>query len=361
MNLSILLPIIRCRVSAYLQKGKHWSAVEHLVLYEIWNSPKDLVQISERTNLHQSVAAEIASRLMLAGWIELHAEGDRVSFQSTHLGAVEVQKSKLTPATESFTRSISFDIDCLTWTVTRVGRFTNILFPDQAESHASKTKRLVKLQPSQAYGPRLNGIDLLELISEHDEILESDESIHGYNRDNTFVSGRYALIDLMEPEWRGLAGPANQLKDVIEDQLNKYPDKNFKKSSFQVSIDLSGKQTSSNHENVSLSADDILVGGQRHLAALKHALENAKSYIVIVSTFIREGAVKSVLEDIVKAACRGIELYLLWDEANGEPPKWCRKLGLPENVHLLPVPLNSHAKIMIWNEDRTVNALVGFV
>ena len=107
----ILVPVYRGTLLAKIERGTHWSVVEHLILFALAQQPRTLSELAIYSNLHPSVATEAVIRLLRVGWLELIEGPDAVRFRASGNGAEEVKKDELTPITSTISRKLHYVID----------------------------------------------------------------------------------------------------------------------------------------------------------------------------------------------------------------------------------------------------------
>ena len=351
----VLVPVVRTVVSARLLKGRHWTGIEHLALYAMSDASRPLDQLSQHTGIHPSVLSECILRLMAVGWVEIHQTEIGISFQATPVGLIEAEKPALTPVTQLVTRTLQFDVDCVTWTVHRAWGFPELISQERAEERRRKNPSEILMSANSAKALRLEGVDLLDLISQHSELLKSDERAVGYDPNHTFLDPRFAVTSVSDSLVEGTPKPQNdELHEAILDAASRTatdgPSVDILDSS--ADYDVTCQQPSTGPHSLSIADADIILGGPEHKTAIQDALASACRYVLIASTFIRPEVVEDLLDDIRRAARRGVELYLTWDSSTGKDTSWTERLEVPQNVHFLGLDSASHAKLLLADDGN---------
>ena len=124
--------------------------------------------------------------------------------------------------------------------------------------------------------------------------------------------------------------------------------------------------------NTEFSARDLVVGGAAHRRALESTLRNARSWIVIHSTFLSADRFREWVPMLSEAVGRGARIDILWGMSpDGQGPgvispevAACRNaLGgddvLRHNVKLHSFSSRSHAKLLM--ADNGYGGVVGYL
>ncbi|MGJ0524382.1 hypothetical protein ACR42A_12615 [Burkholderia gladioli] len=119
----------------------------------------------------------------------------------------------------------------------------------------------------------------------------------------------------------------------------------------------------------------LLLRASDHEKALAQAIEQARSRLLILSAHVSETVLDQLKEPIKAAIDRGVRIDVLWGlpslDETGEPhakatKKWVQEVrkslsdGNGDNLAVNEEPLNSDAKILIWDSpDGAFQAIVG--
>src|SRR5438034_3974774 len=94
-SIKVFLPVLKGKISFVVDKGRHWSVVEHLLLDALVKREWSTNALSEHGGLPRRVVIEALVRLMRAGWVELSIDAGEVRFKATEIGKVDVSHSEL--------------------------------------------------------------------------------------------------------------------------------------------------------------------------------------------------------------------------------------------------------------------------
>jgi hypothetical protein len=64
----VIFPVLRGSRRFFVEKGRRWSVIEHLLLDSVTQEPATAVQLHQKSGLPRRVIVEAFIRLMRAGW-----------------------------------------------------------------------------------------------------------------------------------------------------------------------------------------------------------------------------------------------------------------------------------------------------
>jgi hypothetical protein len=115
----VTFPVLRGSNRFFIQYGRRWSVVEHLLLYAAAENPASAAELAKKSGLPRRVILEAFIRLMRAGWVEMATEDGVIVFRATPLGAVHALYEQLPAATVEQQRWRSYHIEQITGGVFR--------------------------------------------------------------------------------------------------------------------------------------------------------------------------------------------------------------------------------------------------
>jgi cardiolipin synthase len=85
----VSFPVLRGTSRFFVQKGRRWSVIEHLLLDAVAREPGSAADFAAKSGLPRRVIVEAFIRLMRAGWVEINVVQSRLVFRATALGMVQ--------------------------------------------------------------------------------------------------------------------------------------------------------------------------------------------------------------------------------------------------------------------------------
>lgn len=348
----VLLPVLKGKIFFVVDKGRHWSVVEHMLLEALVRSQWTTEDLSREGQLPRRVVIECIVRLMRAGWVELAIDGGAVKFRGTRLGAAAVANVDLPRLADLRRRPTNYILDTVCGEI-----FRNKDLVTQSEEDIKKN---LGSEPSVWIQPRSwhSAVDVNEAL---DVLLDADETFvsgqpGGIYRRWVSVSVRDGVIVSGLPDARPLADLRRVVLDAAaaagnEANVTVEPEETFEPSG---SLD---SRPAVHHGPFSMA--DLVLGGQRHRETIEFFLENAQSKLFIHSTFIHASRVEALLSDMERAIGRGVQIHIFWGqnddmdeqvstrEAIATLRKNVRVQSLSEGLFFHPFSTGSHAKLLL--------------
>jgi len=347
----VYFPVLKTAVSYTVSFGRRWSLLEHMVLIELTEYRRTVTEIAKSANLPPRMIVEALINLLRASWVELRADDSGVFFAATKVGTRQAKEKELPVHLERDTKFTSLCFDLLTGSWLRSDDL-KLVYKDELPNGARVIETVYQMYDERDGSFR----DLL--------YLDADQSLEADNPRLSRSSRPYARVELRPGQVVGLPPYAPlRLRDALLEL--------HQPAAASVKV---GSETAALPEGDllrdTITADDIIVGGDAHLKLVQTALEQAETAVVIHSCFVHAGVVRRLLPELEAAAKRKIQVELLWglnqdpeDVGIPEPIKAATAVldELPPNlrprVHLSPHSSSSHAKLLIWdladNEWRT--------
>ncbi|MDO7928397.1 phospholipase D-like domain-containing protein [Pseudomonas sp. KFB-139] len=365
-------------------KGQRWGAIDHLLLQEIVKFDTSADQLSKSSCLPKRLIIEILIPLMKAGWLELINTDSEYLFRATDRGAAVAKLEQLPLDKEPVISTRQYIIDPSTGDCYRTGhrQQTFQLYSKKRidDLIQSKDSPIVILE-FKTMITEASYSDIFNCVSDRDEeIIAIDDSYIRISRDHT----KYALISVDDSDKIGNAPP--NISSELCEQIIKSAHKKLElltaihQSGKQASTyTLQGKNRSKGYTTHILKEDEyeLVLGADKHKSALNEALTEAKTRLIIHSTFINTNNLSSISNSIFTLARRSVKIDILWGQV--EPTEegalksyqatreclsnlieqiYLEGLDTLINIHLEPT--ESHSKFIIYDKDPEVYiALLG--
>lgn len=362
----VAIPVYRGKRKFFLDKGRPWSVVEHLILAALSTRPSSALELAKAGNLPRRLVIEILIRLMRAGWVELDERHGGVQFRATGAGAANAIRDELPSAPKRMSRWMNFIIDRITGSVYR-SREMPFHHAEEVKARALR-ELIVFLEPRDV--PANYGVhDLVDcLFSEDERFVSVDPS-------GDRLMDRYALVTVRGDEIEGLPARApEELSRLVREAAKKARGLSVgTRQHVYRSEDplLVGEGSRPPAVSMVFSPDDLIIGGQAHRTAFERMLKEARRRVVIHSTFVRVDRFNEQLPILADAAKAGVLVDILWGE--GDRPghegktraavKLIRSqleaAGLDEMIRLHSFTTRSHAKFILADRGDRFVGLVG--
>jgi phosphatidylserine/phosphatidylglycerophosphate/cardiolipin synthase-like enzyme len=368
----VIFPVLRGTRRFFIEKGRRWSVIEHLLLDLVARKPSSAMQLYERSGLPRRVIVEAFIRLMRAGWVEITATTEGPVFQATPVGVGKAPLDQLPAATVTEPRWRSFAIEQVTGGVFRSRELD--IRPQSRLPTSTDDQIVVHLGASSIH----NAGDLGEVFT---AIEGEDELIVGVDRSAEKLLERYAVVTVRDGAIEGLPARATPaLRQLVkfraEEAIGAATTAESAGPAQAATVHVADESLEEPERWVSKPAlyesDDLIVDGPAHLAALERAIRNANERLIIHSTFITEQRAQALLPSLLRAAGRGVKVDVLWgqDDVGGTTTSSqaaASKLkaavaaaGRDDLVTVHPFSTNSHAKIVVADNGKNAwYALLG--
>lgn len=363
MNTRVVFPVSLLKLDLTLEKGRRWSVVEHLILHSLCRKPQSAAELAAAGNLPRRLVIETVILLMRAGWVELQQIGDRHSFLATAAGRNAVDQDPLPAITELLKRPASVAIDKISFTVFR-SRELNLVNRTRLQKIKEQSE-LARVLHAESEPPiqSLQG-EMIGRVLEHDETCSSV----------TLREGRpvnlYALAIVRGESINGLPdGTPQALKDAIIHAATKQVSGTVTPSLGTV------RRTLDRHRkafNITFDNRNLVLGGGEHKAAFERLVREARSRIVIHSTFVSADRFRDLLPMLDDAAHRGVKIDILWGQSSiidgslsgAEEARSCRGMltdnVLKEQIRIHSFSTKSHAKLLLAdNGKQQMTGIIG--
>jgi len=309
----VAVPVKLARLRVWVDKGRHWSGVDRLILWALTVEPTTAGELAKVACIPARLITEIILRMMRYGWVELAAAPKGASFRATEAGREAVETFEtLPPVTRRVARRISFSMEPFAWTAYGL-RDLKPYRPAELEviEREHDVRRLVI---DGGWG-RLSS---LELYAASDQVVADDEELSSIDYSASDTVDQFALFTVIGKRIKGLPpDPPESLVAAINRAASE------KKSGAAMTIkplQRAGSATVTNGRirTVPLEPDDIILSGRDHRDRLVEILRQARSRVIMHSTFLREDAFIELQEEFARAAKRGVGIDIFWGADRNE-------------------------------------------
>jgi cardiolipin synthase A/B len=368
----VVFPVLRGTRRFFIEKGRRWSVIEHLLLDIVARAPSSTTRLSEESGLPRRVIVEAFIRLMRAGWVEIVAAPDGPVFKATAAGATKAPLDQLPAAIVIEPRWRSFAIEQITGGVFRSRELD--VRPQSRLPFSTDDQIVLHLEGSPLHAES----DLGEVFT---AIEGEEELIVGVDRSAERLMERFALVTVREDLIEGLPARASPvLKALVKarayeamEAAKREQSPQSKPLPAQVMQDSIKEPPEASPSKPALyESDDLIVDGPAHQAALERAIRAAKERIIIHSTFVTEARSQALLPALLHSAAQGVKTDLLWgqDDVGGATSSSrisaaglkaaVATVGRDDLITVHPFSTNSHAKIVVADNGKGAwHALVG--
>lgn len=353
MTVRVAFPVLFATLRLHLDKGRQWSAVEHLLLHALCEQPCTAAELAAEGNLPRRLVIEVVIRLMRAGWVELIGMKDHVGFRATALGRNVAKQDPLPAVTRPISRKASFAIDKISGTVFRSRDLT---LYTEGRLQKLKVNGDIVVLPAQSETPMRPADEIIGLL------LDEDEHYRGTDPNGARPVERFAVVTVHGEAIEGLSSRApkslrDQIRNAARGQMPSAP---------ATSSTMPAHPTADHSTVLEIAFDrrDLILGGDAHRQVLEHTLRRARSWIVLHSTFVGAERFHAILPALGDAARRGARVDILWgktadpDGSNSTAVEveHCRNMladdVLRERIRLHRFTTESHAKLLLADDGR---------
>ena len=357
------------RVTYDIGTGRPYAALEALTLKAVESGINSVQEISSSFRVHPRLVIESLITLIHAGWMVLGA-GDDSGYVLTAAGVAALAESALPPSLQ-----VIRDLEA-TVVMERVsGLVASGSEVDYQTQYQLKQRGLwehcVAIR-ARFHTDRVDEGQIQHLLHRpEDHWLERvgpilQESKHTHWAPVT-VDLDHRTVRLPTSRWSG------SLSDHILQEVEASERSRDLASRRQVwfgrrsGMDASGlRRPGIDLWPAALEPGDVLTRGTSHRQYLRDALGGASGAVLISSAFITAAAIDDLETDLQAALDRDIDIDVLWgyDAEDGVAVDRLKKLAYDGRTAQGKLRFNrvrsgSHAKLLIWQEDGAVHAVVG--
>ena len=363
----VAVPVKLARLRVWVDKGRHWSGVDRLILWALAVEPCTSSELAKVARIPARLITEIILRMMRFGWVELAAAPKGASFRATEAGRDVVETFEtLPPVTRRMPRRITFAMEPFAWRAYGL-RDLKPYRPTEIET-IEREHDVRRIVIDGGWG-RLSSLDLYTAA---DQVLADDEELSSVDYAASDTVDQFALFTVLGNSIKGLPpDPAEQLVAAIRRAAtDDRPGAAMTIPSLRRSTN---QQTGADVIPAApIRLDDIVLSGTDHRDRLIEILRQARSRFIMHSTFLRENAFAELQDEFRRAAKRGVLIDIFWGANRDERDRAANleaaiainhRIGADQDlrgrarVHLYTT--RSHAKLLI--ADATGRAEGEFV
>lgn len=352
MSKRIAFKVQSATLNLHLDKGRQWSAVEHLLLYSVCQQPQSASEIATNSELPWRVVIEIMIRLMRVGWIELITSNGAMLFRGTIAGSRVVNNDVLPAVIKPITRRASFSVDLLSNTIFKSWELN--LYSNTRFEKLNANKKIPVIQSDNTY-PNVQLEDI------YNTLLEDDEAFRAADPSGARFTDRYAVVTVSGAKIEGLPPRSSE---YLKQQILKSVKGQVKNSPTIQTISKPLVAPRTDIVEIIFNSENIILGGDAHKIILERLIKKASSRIIIHSTFIDISKFIALFPLLKEAALRGTKIDILWGKSTdntGENStraavKECEKLlhdyEISERIKIHKTSTDSHSKIIIADNGQ---------
>lgn len=354
-TIEVAIPMLRGKRHFYIEKGRRWSVVEHLMLDAVARKPATASELSRKSNLPSRVVIEAFIRLMRAGWVELPSEKEAV-FTATPAGKAQLNGTELQAPTSRDDRWMSF---CYDQACGDVFRGKELYVHKQGRLSCSPDSHaLVYLEKSIRHSTEDIGAIFAALVGRDELIIGMEET------PDTPIEG-YAIVKVKEGVIEQLpARASDELRAAILAKAAQALPESEKAAaapiqSISTRMDKPAKSVQGLFEQ-----RDLILDGDSHKSALLNALETATELVIIHSTFISSDGWRALLPKLISATARGVKIQILYGQSDDQSETSSSRkesialrsaiteAGRNDQIIVHPFSTGSHAKLLLSDDGR---------
>ncbi|MBN6775983.1 hypothetical protein JRG42_22205 [Pseudomonas granadensis] len=305
-TLQIAIPVLKGKANFTVDKGKPWSVIEHLIMEALHRKEWSAVALASYANIPRRIVVESIIRLMRAGWVELKESIDEVVFKASVLGEIALTKAELPNVLERKRRPTNFIYDMFDGNVFRNKDWTVVSADAIKERSVDESFVVLQSTDNQA------AVDVSAMM---DVLLDSDETF--VNADPSNVTHKYVIVSVRDGVVHGLPSTRDltSLRRKLLSIAKNYPQPKLgiiehvvPGARFEQVI---GEEKV---HSINFDLKDIVLGGEAHREVLSYVIKNARSKIIIHSTFVSEQHFIRLLPELSNAAQRGVQIHVFWGQ-----------------------------------------------
>jgi cardiolipin synthase len=307
----VAMPVKLARLKVWVEKGRHWSAADKLVLWALARQPRSAAELATEAGIPARLITEIILRMMRFGWIEFTASPSGAAFRATEAGRDVIETFEtLPPMTRKISRRVSFVLE----PVARRAYGLRDLKPYRpADIETIARDHDVLRVVVEGDWRQLTSLDL---YSAADGVLPDDEQLSTIDYAASETLDQFALFTVLGDAIKGLPpDPAAELVRFIRQTAKQKPGNTIRLSPRKTSPTAAGDGELRCRE---VRPEDIILSGKDHRDLLVQTLRQARSLFVMHTTFLREAAFVALEDEFRRAAKRGVTIDIFWGAAGSE-------------------------------------------
>lgn len=355
----VAIPLLKGKRRFFLEKGRPWSLVEHVMLAALVIKPRTVNELAASGDLPRRLVLEALIRLMRAGWVVLQQESKGVVFSATPAGKMVVSDEELPQVSKVTNRWMNFVIDKLTGTIYRSRELP--FLEKHVVAQRAEREPLVWLEPREVEAfDDATGV-LAALFDEDEKFVSVEPS-------SERMVERYAIASVRNGTVEGLPARApEELVELVRSAAKSAPPKPAGSHSPRVSsgqgVFVANRASEVPFEAV-FRSDDLILGGLAHREVLHQAIERAKYRVIIHSTFITQNGFDAIWSALNTAVASGAIIDVLWGEDDNKTDTVTTakivtqlrdkidRAGMSAALRVHRFSTRSHAKLLVCDDGR---------
>ncbi len=359
--MEMLIPLSRFEVNYEVGSGRPYSDLDRLVLRAVADGAGTVERLSAIFKLPERLLIEVIVTLARAGWVAVDvAEG---GFKATASGGEAAQTGTIPPFCILRNAQAVVVMERLTGSL--ISERGDISYTNSYALKDSKEWDRIERLPASHLEDRLDAGQVDRLLR-----TEPGEWIHSVDTPVLISRGRHWLpvrVDLEKQKVHRL--PEQWQKELAPLLLARAAGS---ASPIRVDIGSARIETATIAIETDVETEDLLTDAPTHSRALRAALSDAKSTVVIASAFLDTAAIEGEFRSLIVAALkRGVQVNLLWGYSAGgdiqstkTAIRWLRDIRREAGADQALLrfngePTESHAKLLIYDTPEGHTAYVG--
>lgn len=351
----IAVPVFRVSCRVGIDKGRAWSVLDELVLWDLTRQARTIAALATECNLPRQLVVASIARLMRFRLIEAVVRGASVSFRTSQIGCEIVASGEVLPFfPKRYAKRVSFVVELATGGVF-VSAPLRLLSQRRLQEISGQDVRIIVVEgggPSMTHEANFGRL--------------SQIAARGWEEQLAFVDGRtasvyseYMMIQVVDGVPRNLPdGASETLRALVANAAALPP------GTTQVPVSYAGPAQELEPIPVSYACQfdsaDLIIGGSAQRQILIDFFAGAHRRVVIHSTFLDQNRFRDLFDEIRIACQRGVTFDLLWgaEPQDGEENRNTlaaveiarmvredRDVSRRFNVHMRTT--GSHAKVLL--------------
>ena len=370
-----------------LRKSSQWNVLDLIIIRRIARERVTLDNLVAESNLNRQLLIQIILPFIKLDWITLIQDGNTIYLQITVSGLRVAELKSLPQSPKKINTKREFIVNLIN------GDHIGLINNNINLYNYSQIKEFEKNYDNFVF---LNDFDnsiykLIDVNKAEKCILKDDEELINYTPPVSLflTTSDYKYVVFNVKVVKGVVHCSFKTKfdnEQSEDSKGIFSVKSLKQISNSIADRLPTKSKVSIRKvdtsyapldlepsyefNILRENIDLILGSKMHLESFKSAFCDAKSFVIIHSTFIGKWNFNFTIDSIISALERGVTVYLLWgkdqmisdDKHFNDIKEYFEKIendyyGL---FYLHKIQTGSHAKYIIFdNQDSDYTSIIG--
>lgn len=373
--------------NVFLRKSSQWNVLDLIIIRRIARERVTLDNLVAESNLNRQLLIQIILPFIKLDWITLVQDENNIYLQITISGLRVAELKSLPQSPKKINTKREFVVNFINGDhIGLINSNINLYNYSQIKEFEKNYDNFVFLDDIDN-----NTFKIIDVNKAEKCILKDDEELINYIPPvNLFLTtSDYKYVVFNVNVVKGIAHCSFKTKfdnEHSEDSKGIFSAKSLKQISDSLAEMLPAKSKVSIRKvntsyapldlepsyefNILRENIDLILGSQKHLESFKSAFCDAKSYVIIHSTFIGKWNFNFTIDSIISALKRGVTVYLLWgkdqmlpdDKHFNDIKEYFEKI---ENDYyglffLHKIQTGSHAKYIIFDtQDSDYTSIIG--